>query len=392
MIPTRLTRNLRGRRGRALLALAATALAGTALASPVSAAPATGDTAIRLAEHDRGRTLSGQGVRVVAKGAATESGSILTLPIAAVESGNPASATPPADSWLRFERGGRGVALTDLELDLSKGQLTGKLAGKQMAVFWLGADPVVDSATGTLRMQAGDLVLIRAAANLLGDRLDLDRSLRGDGVGMVWLAAQAAPTPAPAPPAPSTAKTVTAGSLDWGVLSSWRSYVLGNFGPGSAGTIATAGGASTVGEPAEASSYFRFPASGGSLETAGEETRLRLQTAGSVKFEKPGHCIVEVDFSALALHLDGAASSLTLDSVYDIDTPAPPSCTDNPTVETDGVAFAAVDASAPPVVAGGKFTWTALPATLTASGAAAWGAGYEAGEALDPITVSVDTE
>lgn len=52
------------RTGKALIAFAALCAVTAALAVPASAATGHGSAAIVFAEHDKGRTLSGQGVKV----------------------------------------------------------------------------------------------------------------------------------------------------------------------------------------------------------------------------------------------------------------------------------------------------------------------------------------
>ncbi|HEX6152684.1 MAG TPA: HtaA domain-containing protein, partial [Solirubrobacterales bacterium] len=174
----------------------------------------------------------------------------------------------------------------------------------------------------------------------------------------------------------------------------WRNYIL-NVPP--AGTITTADGATANGSLSAPSGYFGFPTAGGdtaSFERGldGATDKLVLQTEGSVKFAKPAHCIVEVKLADLLVTLDGAASSIVLDSVYDIDTP--PTCTDQPAVPSEDVEFASLDLSgiAPVYSDGGKtVTWSGIPAKLTAEGSTAFGLSgqYEEGHALDPVTVTV---
>ena len=58
------------------------------LAPSAIAAPATGDAYLRLADHDRGRTLSGQDVKIVPAGGGTAEGNMVKLPITAVQTGS----------------------------------------------------------------------------------------------------------------------------------------------------------------------------------------------------------------------------------------------------------------------------------------------------------------
>lgn len=364
-----------------------------------SAAPGQGSAEIRLTQHGKGRTLSGQGVKVVAGSPAQQQGSVLTLPISSVDPG--AAASAGSDGWLRFKRGKRGAVLTDLRFDLSAGTLSGKLGGEEIAVFrFTTPAPVqVNAPAGTIALSDGKLRLTAEAATVLKQRLGLERPLVRKGVGMLWLSARAnVAKQAPVNPPPSrVAIPVVSGEADWGVLASWRKYILGNFPPGSAGTITTAGGATENGTLSEPSGYLGFPMAADSTATFeqglhGATDRLVLETEGSVTFAKPAHCITEVELADLVITLDGAGSSIALDSVYDIDTP--PGCTDQPAVPTSDVTFATLDPSGvtPVYSAGGKtVTWGGIPATLTAEGSAAFGLPqYKEGQALDPVTVTVD--
>lgn len=349
------------------------------------AVPGHGSAEFRLADHDKGRTLSGQGVTVSAGSPAKQEGNLLALPISSVEPGAAAAAT--SGGWLRFKQGKRGVTLSGLRFNLTAGTLDGRLGGEEIPVFWLGSPAQVNAAAGTVSLGGGKLRLTAEAATALKQGLGLQRSLRRDGVGMVWLLAQASPTRVSVP--------VASGEAGWGVLASWRKYVLGFQGPGSVGTITTADGATANGTLSQPESFFGFPAASGSFERGlyGASDKLVLKTQGSVTFAKPGHCIIEVKLADLVVTLDGASSSLALDSVYDIDTPAGMSCNPQPAVATSDVTFASLNLSgiAPTYSADGKaVTWNAIPATLTAAGSAAFGLSqYQEGQALDPVTVTV---
>ena len=283
-----------GRAGRALAALIALAATATALAAPAGAATGQGTAAIVFAEHGKGRTLSGQGVKVLAGLPATKDGRTLSLPISAVDPGASASAT--GEGSLSFKRGKRSVSLTGLRFNLTAGTLSGKLGEEEVDVFELGAMAAVNPSSGSASLDGGKLRLTADAASELKQKLGLVRALRRDGVGMAWLAAKANP-------AHEAAKPIVSGSAGWGVLASWRKYVLGNFGPGSVGTITTAGGATASGTLSEAGAFFGFPATGGSYEKGlyGAADKLVLHTQGSVTFAKPGHCIVEVKLGDLEL-------------------------------------------------------------------------------------------
>ncbi|HST70748.1 MAG TPA: HtaA domain-containing protein [Solirubrobacterales bacterium] len=375
------------------------AVASLSVAASAQAAAGQGTADIRLAQHSKGRTLSGQGVKVIAGAPALKNGNVLSLPISTVETG--ASAAAGSDGWLRFKRGKRALVLSALRFDLGAGTLNGSLSGEDIAVFRLGTPAQVDPATGKVALSGGNLRLTAEAAGALKQQLGLERALARKGVGVLWLAAQANVVPKPQPPAPPApsrvAVPVESGQVGWGVLASWRNYVL-NVPP--AGTITTADGATVNGSLSAPTGFIGFPmASGGSTAFEqglhGATDRLVLETEGSVKFAKPGHCIVEVKLANLVVTLEGADGSIVLDSVYDIDTP--PMCADQPAVPTDDVDFASLDLSgvAPVYSEGGKtVTWSGIPATLTAEGSTAFGLSgqYKPGQALDPVTVTVGLE
>jgi hypothetical protein len=369
---------------------AAFACVWLAVAPSALALPGHGSAEIRFAQHDKGRTLSGQGVQVIAAAPAGTNGEFLSLPISTVEPQGAGSAT--SDGSLRFKRGKRNVLLSGLRFDFSAGTLVGTLGGKEIPVFSLGVAAAVNSTAGSVSLVGGKLRLTAEAATALKQKLGLERALRRDGVGMIWLSGQANPT--------RTAVPVASGALNWGVLASWRKYVLGFQGPGSTGTITTADGATANGTLSEPSGYFGFPGGAGSTFERGlygASDKLVLRTQGSVTFAKPGHCIIEVKLADLIVTLDGASSSLALDSVYDIDKVEGMSCGPVPAVATNDVTFASLNLSgvAPISSADGKtITWSAIPATLTAAGAAAFGLSnqYKEGQALDPVTVTVGLE
>ena len=180
---------------------------------------------------------------------------------------------------------------------------------------------------------------------------------------MIWLAAQANPTHAAAQP-------VASGRVDWGVLASWREYVykssarLGRRDHGRRGGHRHRHADRT-------GAYFSFPVAGGSFEKGlyGAGDKLNLKTQGSVKFEKPGHCIIEVGFTDIDLTLGTDSTLVARPRVrhrqirrQDLRQPAAGRAPNTP--------FATLGAVAPTYSANGKtVAWSALPATLTAAAA-----------------------
>jgi Htaa protein len=366
-----------------LLALGAIVAQIGATAAPAGAYKGQGDAVIVAAQHAKGRTLSGQGVKLLAGAGAGSQDGKLTLPIGEL---NPLSQpSAQTSAALTFKRGKRSLALTGVSFALAGGEVVGTLGDKRISVFKIDATPQIDSTGGSVSLKEGKLRLTADAAAALQQKLGLKRALVRKNVGMVWLAAQAFPTHGPA-------QKATGGSLDWGFLTSWREYIYKNLGPGSVGSITTEGGATTVGEPAKPGSYFSFPAGGGSFEQGlfGASDKLSLNAGGSVKFAKPGHCIVEIKFSDIVARL-GTGSSIVADLDYDIDKfngmgcdPVPPVSAPNTEIATLG--------SVAPSVSGNTIAWTNLPATLTAAAAAPFAPTYKAGQLLDPATISVQVE
>ena len=158
-------------------------------------------------------------------------------------------------------------------------------------------------------------------------------------MGTVWLSAQASPL--------RVSRPIASGALDWGFLTSWREYIYKELGPGSVGTITTEGGATTSGEVAKTGAFFSFPSSGGSFHEGlyGASSILALNTQGSVKFAKPGHCIIEIKFANLRATIDGVNSAIVGDLTYDIDKFTGKSCEDQPSVSAPGTTIATLDAS-----------------------------------------------
>ena len=328
----------RSRLASSLLALAAICALSAALAAPAGAFSASGNAVFVTASHDKGRTLSGQGVQLLAGNGGSAQGSNLTLPIAEVNSvGSQPTATSAAS--LTFKKGKAAVVFNDIRFNLSAGTIAGKLAGTETSIFRVEGSPQVNSGSGAISLSGGKLRLIGTTAQNLRDELGLERALNSKGVGTVWLAANAKPT--------QVKRAVTSGALDWDFLASWREYIYKELGPGSVGSIVTEGGATTVGEPGKAGSYFVFPTSGGVIEEGlfGAPTLLSAKTAGSVKFAKPGHCIMEIKFSNLEAKIDGANSSLVGDLNYDVDKPVGKTCEDQPPVSVPGTTIATLNAS-----------------------------------------------
>ncbi|HEX6204451.1 MAG TPA: HtaA domain-containing protein [Solirubrobacterales bacterium] len=361
-------------RGAIAWALALGALACTWLlaASPAWAASATGSAELKLAQHDKGRTLSGQGGQLVAG----------ALPITELDV---AKATAATSGALSFRRGGREVALTGIHFDFAAGTLHGVLGGQETAVFKLGSAQL-DPAAGSVRLSEAMLRFTPEAAKVVRAGLDLPRALRHNGVGMLWLSAQQAGSakamPAPEPkPAPAT-RSVVSGAIDWGFKASWRGYVISAPPAGSQEVLE---GATATGPLTSPATTYGFPGTGGSLTAVpeGAVDAFFLSSEGAVKWAKPGHGINEVRFSDLKIEIGSGGSWLIGDVKTEIGPPA----------ESDDVRIAELATTGMTPVwsdGGSAVTWSEVPATLTAEGASSFSGFYEAGTELDPVTFTAD--
>ena len=351
------------------IAIAALTCIWLLAASPAWAASATGSAELKLAQHDKGRTLSGQGGKIVVAGG---------LPIVALD---PAKATAGTSGSLSFRKGSREVALTAIHFDFAAGTLNGLLGGQETAVFKLGPAQL-DPAAGSVRLGEASLRFTPEAAEVVREKLGLTRALRHNGVGMLGLSAQLTSTETPKPKPTAVTRPVVSGDIDWGFKSSWRAYVLTALPAGSQEVL---DGATATGPLTSPASTYGFPGVGGSFTglpgTAVDA--LALSSEGAVKWAKPGHGISEVRFSDLEIEIGSDGSWLVGDVKTEIGPPAE---------STDvRIAELATGAVTPLWSAGGDtVTLPEVPATLTAEGATSFSGFYEAGTELDPVTITAD--
>lgn len=335
------------------------------------AASANGSAELKLAQHDKGRTLSAQGGKIV----------VGKLPIVELDL---AKATATTSGNLGFRKGSREVTLTGIHFDFAAATFNGLLDGQGMAVFKLGPAQI-DPAAGSIRLNEAVLRFTPEAAKVVRNELDLPRALRHNGVGMLWLSAQLTASqkvdPTPPKPAP-VVRPVVSGEIDWGFKASWRGYVLTAPPAGSQEVLE---GATATGPLTSPATTYGFPGMGGSLTAVpgGAVDALALTSEGAVKWAKPGHGINEVRFSDLEIRIGGDGSWLVGDVKTEIGPPA----------ASDDVRIAELDtaAVAPQWSAGNNtVTWSEVPATLTEEGAASFSGFYEAGTELDPVTFTAE--
>ncbi|MFF2388207.1 HtaA domain-containing protein, partial [Agromyces sp. NPDC058104] len=164
--------------------------------------------------------------------------------------------------------------------------------------------------------------------------------------------------------APSGQCAVAGATLDWGVKESFRSYLSSGI----------ANGSWEVQGATETDGVFGFTGGTGAFDASAE--RGTVAFGGSIRFT--GHeGVLDTTVSNPGLEFDGTAVAyLTLD--------VSGTTQDGTPVEAKRVRFAELNLSSGFAAEEGSLVGTAVPATLTADGAAAFGT-YGAGEELDPV-------
>ncbi|WP_156725283.1 HtaA domain-containing protein [Streptomyces apocyni] len=182
----------------------------------------------------------------------------------------------------------------------------------------------------------------------------------------------------PAATAQAQDRTVQGGRLDWGIKSSFQSYVTG---PVAQGRSTLQGGAATVG-----GTQFRFHSASGTYDPANGS--LRAAFSGGVRFTghtKPdGSHELDLTVSRPTVRIAGGSGTLYADM-------ASKDKGSGKVTSTAEVPLASLSLSGVDMRGGtGPIALNNLPATLTAQGAKAFAGYYAAGTALDPVSLSVD--
>ncbi|PYH02323.1 hypothetical protein CVV67_02560 [Arthrobacter stackebrandtii] len=162
-----------------------------------------------------------------------------------------------------------------------------------------------------------------------------------------------------------TAFVATSGSLDWGVRKSFRDYLKS---PIAHGTTVLGGGAIE-----NADGTYRFPAAavdpsaqtvafGGSVSFSGHDDALAISIAD-----------IRLDLARGILIADVQSKSMGEDGVVTY-------------ADVDLTTLGSGEPLAGATISGGEAAGTALPTTLTESGAPAFASMYGAGSAFDPVT------
>ncbi|MDB1087828.1 HtaA domain-containing protein [Streptomyces sp. ACA25] len=182
----------------------------------------------------------------------------------------------------------------------------------------------------------------------------------------------------PASLAHAAERTVSGGRLDWGVKSSFRTYVTG---PVAQGGWSLSAGAATLGTGA-----FRFHSAQGSYDPGSGATTARY--AGGVRFtghpESDGSAALDLTLSNPTVRLSGGSGTLHAD-MRSRDRAS------GDFLDRAQVPLATLNLTGVDLRGGTGVAVSGIPATLTAEGAVAFAGYYEAGTALDPVSLSADT-
>ncbi|MFI1409041.1 HtaA domain-containing protein [Streptomyces sp. NPDC020707] len=182
----------------------------------------------------------------------------------------------------------------------------------------------------------------------------------------------------PAGQAHAASRTVQGGRLDWGIKSSFQSYVTG---PTAHGGFSLTGGAATVG-----GSRFRFHSATGTYD--GSSGAFDAGFSGGVHFlghkKADGTHQLDLTISRPTVRLAGNGGTLYVDITS--------KAKGTGAVTTSSqVPFASLSLGGIDMKGGGNAVrLNNLPATLTAQGAKSFAGYYTAGTALDPVSLSAD--
>ncbi|MFG2750385.1 HtaA domain-containing protein [Streptomyces xanthophaeus] len=182
----------------------------------------------------------------------------------------------------------------------------------------------------------------------------------------------------PATPAQAAGRTVQGGRLDWGIKSSFQSYVTG---PIAKGSFKLKNGAATAG-----GSLFRFHSAAGSYDPDSGE--FNASFTGGVSFQghqKPdGAYELDMTVSRPTVKISGGRGTLY------VDVSSKAKDTGQVTSQSQ-VPFAALNLGGINMKGGTTpIALSNVPATLTDQGAKAFAGYYAAGAPLDPLSLSAD--
>ncbi|GAA1919132.1 HtaA domain-containing protein [Streptomyces durmitorensis] len=181
----------------------------------------------------------------------------------------------------------------------------------------------------------------------------------------------------PAATAHAQGRTVQGGRLDWGIKSSFQSYVTG---PIAQGSSTLQGGAATVG-----GSQFRFHSAKGSYDP--DSGAFSAAFSGGVRFlghKKGGSYELDLTISRPTVKISGGSGTLYADMVSKEKGTGKVTSTAQVPLATLGMSGINMKGGAGPIALDN------LPATLTSQGAKAFAGYYTAGTELDRVSLSTD--
>ena len=183
----------------------------------------------------------------------------------------------------------------------------------------------------------------------------------------------------PATTVHAASRTVQGGRLDWGIKSSFQSYVTGPIAQGSWGL---SGGAATVG-----GSQFRFHSATGSYDPA--TGTFAAGFSGGVRFtghrKADGGNELDLSISRPTVRVTGGRGTVYADMVSKERGSGRVSSAAQVPLATLNLSGIDMRGGTTPIAL------TNIPATLTTQGAKAFAGYYTAGTPLDPVSLSVDT-
>lgn len=185
----------------------------------------------------------------------------------------------------------------------------------------------------------------------------------------------------PATVAEAAGRAVQGGRLDWGIKSSFQSYVTG---PIAQGSWSLTGGAATVG-----ASRFRFHSAQGSYDPA--SGAFTAGFSGGVRFvghrgADDGTHELDLTISRPRVRIEGGRGTLYADM-------ASKAKGTGQITSSAQVPLASLDLSGIDMRGGGSpISLSNVPTTLTTQGARAFAGYYTAGTPLDPIGLTVDVK
>ncbi|MQS09198.1 Htaa domain protein [Streptomyces sp. IF17] len=181
----------------------------------------------------------------------------------------------------------------------------------------------------------------------------------------------------PARTAHAAELTLSGGRMDWGIRSSFLTYVTG---PVAQGSWSLSGGAGSIG-----SGRFRFHSAQGTYDP--DTGTVRARYTGGVHFvghrEDSGEYQLDLTISNPSVSLANGSGTLHADvRSRDRDT--------GRVTQSSQVALASLALGGVDLRGGSQIVLTNVPATLTAEGARAFAGYYNAGDPLDPVSLTAD--